>query len=218
MADFELRGTGGRVTGNPEGPSAERAGLYSASLVGSGAPVTWRLMGDAGGTTLQDPVRGPLDPAGLYGSNHGWDLPGFPDQDWQRVTLPDNWASRGVQPGIGWYRTTFSLSLPADSYVPVDVQIGAAGPGAGTADYRAFIFVNGWLIGLYVNNTGPQHQFYVPAGILRDDGANTLAIAVWGLDAAGGGLDDVSLVAAGDQAGGIPVQQVPSPGYNPRGA
>ena len=95
------------------------------------------------------------------------------------------------------------------------MQVGGPGPGAGTADYRAFIYVNGWLIGRYVNNAGPQHQFYVPAGILNEHGTNTLAIAVWGLDQAGGGLDAVSLVAAGDQAGGVPVAPVSSPGYNP---
>jgi beta-galactosidase GanA len=202
-------------TGNPEGPSGEKVGLYSASLNGSSAPITWRLMGDPGGTTLQDPVRGVMNPAGLYGSDNGWDLPGYPDQDWQSVTLPDSWSARGVPPGIGWYRTSFSLNLPARSYVPVDVQIGGPGPGAGTADYRAFIYVNGWLIGRYVNNVGPQHQFYVPAGILNDQGANTLAIAVWGLDGTGGGLDQVSLVAAGDQAGSAVVQPVASPGYSP---
>jgi beta-galactosidase GanA len=199
-------------TGNPEGPSGEKAGLYSASLVGSSAPVTWRLMGDPGGTTLQDPVRGIMNASGLYGADNGWDLPGYPDENWQDVTLPDSWSSRGVPPGIGWYRTAFSLSLPKDSYVPVDVQIGSAS-GTGTADYRAFIYVNGWLIGRYVNNVGPQHQFYVPAGILNDRGCNTLAIAVWGLDASGGGLDQVSLVAAGNQAGGVPVSMVPSPGH-----
>jgi len=202
-------------TDNPEGPSGEKTGLYSATLNGSSAPITWRLMGDPGGTTLQDPVRGVMNAAGLYGSDNGWDLPGYPDQDWQDVTLPDNWATRGVPAGIGWYRTAFSLSLPSHSYVPVDVQIGGPGPGAGTADYRAFIYVNGWLIGRYVNNVGPQHQFYVPAGILNDDGPNTLAIAVWGLNGSGGGLDKVSLVAAGDQAGGVPVQPVASPGYSP---
>jgi len=202
-------------TGNPEGPSGEKTGLYSASLNGSSAPVTWRLMGDPGGTTLQDPVRGVMNAAGLYGSDNGWDLPGYPDQDWQDVTLPDSWSARGVPPGIGWYRTSFSLNLRNPSYVPIDVQIGGPGPGAGTADYRAFIYVNGWLIGRYVNNVGPQHQFYVPAGILNDHGANTLAIAVWGLDGTGGGLDQVSLVAAGNQAGGVPVLPVPSPGYSP---
>ena len=201
-------------TGNPEGPSGEKVGLYSASLTGSSAPITWRLMGSPGGSTLQDPVRGIMNEAGLFGSDNGWDLPGYPDSDWQSVTLPDSWSSRGVPPGIGWYRTTFSLNLPGRSYVPIDVQIGGPGPGAGTANYRAFIYVNGWLIGRYVNNVGPQHQFYVPAGILNDHGANTLAIAVWGLDQAGGGLDAVSLVAAGNQAGGVPVAPVASPGYN----
>ncbi|MBO0802678.1 MAG: beta-galactosidase [Nocardiopsaceae bacterium] len=206
-------------TGNPEGPTAERSGLQTASLDGSGAPVTWRLMGATGGTTLADPVRGPLNATGLYGTNHGWDLPGYPDAGWRHVTLPDDWASRGVPPGIGWYRTAFSLHLPRESYVPVDVRIGGSGTGSGSgsgsgkADYRAYIFVNGWLIGQYLNDVGPQHRFYVPAGILDDHGGNTLAIAVWGLNAAGGRLGRVSLVAAGDQAGGLGVRRVPSPGY-----
>ncbi|HEY5397641.1 MAG TPA: beta galactosidase jelly roll domain-containing protein [Trebonia sp.] len=195
-------------TGNPEGPSGEKAGLHGASLAGSSAPISWRLMGDPGGSTLQDAVRGVMNPSGLFGADNGWDLPGYPDASWQDVTLPDSWSARGVPAGIGWYRTTFSLNLPSRGYVPIDVQIGGPGPGAGTADYRAFIYVNGWLIGRYVNNVGPQHQFYVPAGILNDHGGNTLAIAVWGLDQAGGGLDAVSLVAAGDQQGGVPVAPV----------
>jgi beta-galactosidase GanA len=202
-------------TGNPEGPSGEKVGLYNASLVGSSAPITWRLMGAPGGSTLQDPVRGIMNEAGLFGSDNGWDLPGYPDADWTNVTLPDSWSARGVPAGIGWYRTTFSLNLPKSTYVPIDVQIGGPGPGAGTADYRAFIYVNGWLMGQYENNVGPQHQFYVPAGILKDDGSNTLAIAVWGMNQAGGGLDSVSLVAGGDQEGGVPVAPVASPGYNP---
>jgi Beta-galactosidase jelly roll domain len=156
-----------------------------------------------------------MNVAGLYGADNGWDLPGYPDRDWQPVTLPDSWAARGIPPGIGWYRTSFSLSLPRRSYVPVDVQVGGPGPGAGTADYRAFIYLNGWLIGRYVNNVGPQHQFYLPAGILNDHGRNTLAIAVWGLNADGGGLGQVRLVAMGDQAGGVPVRQVAGPGYAP---
>ncbi|MGH3167337.1 MAG: beta galactosidase jelly roll domain-containing protein, partial [Trebonia sp.] len=207
-------------TGHPEGPSSEPVGLYSAALdygdgfAGSPAPVTWRLQGNTGGMDLQDPVRGVMNATGLYGSNKGWDLPGYPDRDWQSVTLPDNWASRGLPPGIGWYRTTFSLDLPRQGYVPVAVQIGPPGPGAESANERAFIYVNGWLVGRYIENQGPQHQFYVPAGILNQDGDNTLAIAVWGLDGTGGGLQRVKLVAMGDQSGGVPVQNVASPGYD----
>jgi beta-galactosidase GanA len=201
-------------TGNPEGPSGEKVGLYSASLAGSSQPITWRL--DGASPSLQDPVRGIMNAAGLYGSDNGWDLPGYPDSDWTSVTLPDSWAARGVPAGVGWYRTTFTLNLPPNQYVPVDVQIGGPGPGAGTADYRAFIYVNGWLIGRYVNNVGPQHQFYVPAGILDTHGQNTIAIADWGLDSTTGGLDQVSLVAVGNQATSLRVPPVDSPGYSPR--
>ncbi|MGP0048329.1 MAG: beta galactosidase jelly roll domain-containing protein [Solirubrobacteraceae bacterium] len=89
------------------------------------------------------------------------------------------------------------------------------GPRTDAADYRAFIFVNGWLTGQYDIAQGPQHQFFVPAGILNPDGDNTLAIPVWGLDSTGGGLPKVSLVAFGDQSGGVPVQTVDRAGYNP---
>jgi hypothetical protein len=63
-------------TGNPEGPRGEQTGLYSATLVGSSAALTWRLMGSPGGTTLQHPVRGVMNAAGLFGTDHGWDLMG----------------------------------------------------------------------------------------------------------------------------------------------
>jgi beta-galactosidase GanA len=207
----------GDYGGPPSDAQKAPRGLLGASIEGASTAITWRLEGSQGGENLQDPVRGPLNATGLYGTNHGWDLPGYPDSDWQPVTLPDSWSQRGLPPGIGWYRTTFNLDLPRQSYVPVAVQIGAAGPGAGAsgADYRAFIYVNGWLMGQYDNALGPQHRFYVPAGILNPDGANTLAIAVWGLNAASGGLDGVRLVAMGDQSGGVPVQTVDSPGFNP---
>jgi beta-galactosidase GanA len=202
-------------TGHPEGPSSEPVGLYSAALDGSSDPVTWRLQGSTGGMNLQDPVRGVMNATGLYGTSNGWDLPGYPDSDWQPVTLPDDWASRGLPPGIGWYRTTVKLDLPRQSYVPVAVQVGPSGAGAQSADERAFIYVNGWLMGRYIENEGPQHQFYVPAGILNTDGNNTIAIAVWGLNGSGGGLQQVKLVALGNQSGGVPVQNVASPGYDP---
>ena len=197
-----------------DGQKAPR-GLLGASLEGASTPVTWRLQGAQGGENLQDPVRGPLNATGLYGTNRGWDLPGYPDRDWESVSLPDSWSSRGLPAGIGWYRTSFNLALPRQSYVPVAVQIDGPGPGAGTttANYRAFIYVNGWLMGEYDNKLGPQHQFYIPAGILKQNGNNTLAIAVWGLDQSAG-LDQVKLVTLGDQSGGVPVQNVYSPGWN----
>jgi beta-galactosidase GanA len=201
------------VYGNaPNDAHKSPRGLMGAKLEGSSAAVTWRLAGNQGGEQLQDPVRGPLNATGLYGTNHGWSLPGYPDADWRSVSLPDDWSARGVPEGVGWYRTTFSLHVPRGSYVPIAVQLDSL-PDGQTANSRAFIFVNGWLVGQYDNLLGPQHQFYVPAGILEDQGPNTIAIAEWGLQPSGGGLGRVRLVALGNQAGGVPVSPVSSPGY-----
>jgi hypothetical protein len=85
-----------------------------------------------------------------------------------------------------------------------------------TKAYRATIFLNGWNLGQYINNVGPQHTFVLPNGILRtgigDDGRNTLAIAVI-TNNAGGGLGSVSLTNLGTVAGGASVTDVESPGY-----
>lgn len=68
------------------------------------------------------------------------------------------------------------------------------------------------MVGRYINNLGPQNTFYLPQGLLRTDGRNTLAIAEWSLSAGAGGLGQVSLVAYEIERDGIPVQTVPSPG------
>ena len=204
------------VYGNPPSDAQKSPrGLMGATLNGGSESVTWRLLGNQGGERLQDPTRGPLNATGLFGTNHGWDLPGYPDRDWSSVSLPDDWSARGVPEGIGWYRTSFRLSLPPSSYSPVAVELDSL-PNETNANSRAFIFVNGWLIGQYDNQQGPQHQFYIPAGILNDRGANTLAIAEWALSPSGGGLGTVKLVSVGDQAGGVPIAPVASPPYSPR--
>ena len=104
--------------------------------------------------------------------------------------------------GIGWYRTSFNLALPTNSFSPLAVELDSL-PNESNANSRAFIFINGWLVGQYDNQQGPQHQFYVPAGILNDHGANTIAIAEWALSPSGGGLGAVKLVSLGNQAGGV---------------
>jgi beta-galactosidase GanA len=212
----------GVYSGSPSDGQKAPRGLLGASLQGASPAMTWRLQGAQGGENLQDPARGGLNATGLYGTNHGWDLPGDPSVGWQPVSLPDSWATRGLPAGIGWYRTTFALGTGSGagggstSAQPVSLQIGGPGPGPGADghEFRAFIYVNGWLLGQYDNALGPQHRFYLPAGILRSDGANTVAIAVWGLNGSGGGLPRVKLVSDGDQSGGVPVANVASPGWN----
>lgn len=125
-------------------------------------------------------------------------------------SVPDSWARRGLPAEVGWYRTSFNLNLGTSGYHPVAVQLGndVVG-GAGAVPYRAFIFVNGYLMGQYDNVLGPH-----PSGVLNDNGANTLAIAVWGLEPDSGRLPQVSLQSVGDQTGGVPVTAVPQPGWN----
>jgi beta-galactosidase len=180
-------------------------GLTGASLVGSSAPLTWRIQGSRGGETLVDPVRGPMNTGGLYGERGGWSLPGFPDRSWPSTSLPH----RDATPGESWYRTTFTLHLPATQDVPIGVDI----TDAPSHHYRALIYVNGWLMGRYINDLGPEHSFPVPPGILRPDGSNTLAIAVWNEDAGSGGLGQVSLQRYANLATALRVGDVHSPGY-----
>jgi beta-galactosidase len=179
-------------------------GLTFAALNGGTGPITWRLQGVRGGETLADPVRGPLNNGGLFGERSGWSLPGFRDSTWQRVSLP----ASANKAGVTWYRSTTRLALPKgqDSSIALDITDDATRP------YRATIFVNGWQMGNYVNQLGPQHRFPIPTGILNPNGTNTIAIAVWNTQA-GGGLGRVSLVDLGSYRSSLRVAMVPSPGY-----
>nr|WP_262700819.1 beta-galactosidase [Streptomyces sp. NEAU-383] len=87
-------------------------------------------------------------------------------------------------------------------------------PDSPDRDYRALIYVNGWLMGQYVNDTGPQHTFPLPRGILRADGRNTIAIASWSEDAKSGGLGKVGLTTLGNVTSSLRVADVAAPAYD----
>jgi beta-galactosidase GanA len=196
--------------GAPCGSFQDPRGIRTAVLTGASTPITWRIQGNRGGEYPLDTARGPLNVGGLYGERQGWYLPGYPDAGWRPVSLPNRWSAEGLPPGIGWYRTTFSLHIPPGDDMPVGLQIS----DAPTYRDRAEIFVNGWLLGLYANDLGPQHVFSLPTGLLNPDGQNTVAVAVWGEDEAAGGLGNVSLVPYGTYRGGVSVSQVTAPGWN----
>jgi beta-galactosidase GanA len=167
-------------------------GLTGAAVVGAAPTISWRVKGS---NALADPVRGPLNNGGLFGERAGWYLPDASDRSWQRLRSP---ADGALTPGISWYRNTFRLDLPRDQDVSVGLRFG----GDTTRPYRVLIFLNGWNVGQYVNNIGPQRDFVLPAGLLREHGDNTLALAVISTNAAPGGPGPVSLVALGNQRGG----------------
>lgn len=165
------------------GPVAQSPqGILSASLVNGGA-IAWRIQGDAGGEHPADTVRGLLNASGLFGERNGWYQPSFDDSGWQQVAAPDSWPARGMTSPVGWYRTHFQLNLPSDASVPLGLTIPSVGD-------KASIWLNGWLLGRYWQQQGPQHLFYLPQEILNPHGDNVLAIAVWNRGP-GGGLTSV---------------------------
>jgi beta-galactosidase GanA len=198
-----------RDMGHDEGGVKNPRGLVAASIAGATGAVTWRIQGTRGGERPADRVRGVMNNGGLFGERTGEYLPGYPDRRWQRVTLPN----ADPTPGVAWYRTTFRLNLGRSRDVPIALRL-ATPPGVHD---RVLIFLNGWNMGQYVNDLGPQTDFQLPAGILRSTGENTLALAVWSPVAGAGGLGPVSLVAEGSVATSARIGDVPSPGFDSDG-
>ncbi|MFM0644220.1 beta-galactosidase [Paraburkholderia bryophila] len=193
----------------------EGRGLISVSLLDASSnavatSIAWKIQGNRGGENLWDVARGPMNNGGLWGERNGWYLPGFPDSSWPTVNLP----ATGAYAGTSWFRTTFPLSLPAADDVSVGIQIGGVDGTISGGNYRALIFVNGWNMGQYIANVGPQHTFVVPNGVLNPSGQNTIAIAVTSNGNPGDVLESVRLVNLGTVRGGVPVQLNVSPDYS----
>ncbi|WP_416962815.1 glycoside hydrolase family 35 protein [Streptomyces sp. Agncl-13] len=175
-------------------------GLTAATFKGASPKVSWRLQG----ATTPDPVRGPQNNGGLYGEREGWHLPGYTDTGWEAVTLP----RADKRQGVAWYRTSFKLAVDTG----IDASIGLILDDDPARAYRVQIFLNGWNMGQYINDVGPQHTFALPNGILRTRGTNTLALAVLSDGTTPAGPKDVRLTLLGSAAGGVPVSPVASPG------
>ena len=60
-----------------------------------------------------------------------------------------------MKAGVSWYRTLFNLDFPKMSDVPLGISI----TDDKLKNYRAYIYVNVWLISQYTNNLGPQNLF-----------------------------------------------------------
>jgi beta-galactosidase GanA len=185
-----VRNMGHNENGGSNDAHKAPRGLLAARLTGSDAAVTWRIQGTRGGENLVDGLRGPLNNGGLHGERAGYSLPGYADQAWAQVTLPH----QATAPGIAWYRTTFRLDLPTHQDVPVGLRF----TDDASRHYRVLIFINGWNVGQYINDLGPQRVFTLPEGILLHQGENTIALAVWSADGSTGGLGQLSLEALGN--------------------
>jgi beta-galactosidase GanA len=203
-----VRDDGHNEDGGVNDAHKEGRGLISVTTDGD-VPIGWRIQGNRGGEHPADPARGVLNNGGLYGERHGWSLPGFPDRAWTKTGVPAATAT----PGTSWYRTTFDLHVPRADDASLGLTIGDPSTPRSAANYRALIFVNGWNMGQYIANVGPQHTFVIPNGVLDPHGHNTLAIAVTSDGGAGNGLEKVALTDLGTVRGGVPVARNRAPSW-----
>ncbi|MET7472884.1 beta-galactosidase [Streptomyces sp. NPDC005648] len=171
-------------------------GLTSVTFDGAAPKVSWRIQGER----AADPVRGPLNTGGLHGERHGWHLPEYADGGWAATALPRADSGQGVT----WYRTSFKLAVDSG----IDASIGLVLDDDPGRAYRVQIFLNGWNMGQYINDVGPQHTFALPNGVLHTRGSNTLALAVLSDGTTPAGPSEVRLTLLGAAAGGVPVTAV----------
>lgn len=87
---------------------------------------------------------------------------------------------------MGYYTTNFTLSIPSDQWdVPLSLVFANDTSAATAAQYRALLYVNGYQLGRYTSNVGPQSEFPVPEGVLDYQGENWLGLALWALGSDG---------------------------------
>ncbi len=106
-----------------------------------------RVLIPAFSRSFPDTTRGVLNEGGLFGERAGWHLPGFDTSSWVKrdlsAGLPDGAA------GVGFFVTTFPLNIPAGFDVMLSFTFNES-----FQPYRAFLFVNGWMMGKRVANLG----------------------------------------------------------------
>jgi NPCBM/NEW2 domain-containing protein/beta-galactosidase-like protein/alpha-galactosidase-like protein len=212
-----VRNDGHNEDGGVNDAQKEGRGLISAAMTDAtraavNPQISWKIQGNLGGEDIADPTRGVENNGGLYGERHGWYLPGYPDGDWTHAPVP----AQSAMSGTAWYRTTFNLHIRTVDDASLGITIGDPAAPRSAADYRALIFVNGWNMGQYIANVGPQHTFVIPNGVLNPDGSNTLAIAVTSDGGAGNALGKVSLTNLGTVRGGVPLRMDHGPSWNGR--
>ncbi|KAJ3880440.1 glycoside hydrolase family 35 protein [Lentinula edodes] len=160
----------------------------------------WRVQGKVGGyVNYRDKVRGVLNEGGLFGERHGWHLPGFDTSSWASRKLST--GNPSSEAGIGFFVASFNLSMPQGYDIPMSFTFSEP---LGQP-YRAYMFINGWMMGKRVANLGPQSKFPVHEGILNYHGKNTVAVALWSMTPNATVALQLQLVIDGIFKGGVNV-------------
>lgn len=200
-----LRNNGQRVDWQNFGESQHAMGIHDATLLSRGE-VTWKIMGAKSADTA-DKARTTYNNGGLYGEREGWYLPGFDDSSWAPAR-----TLRASEPGVTWFRSDFNLNVPAGQDVAFRLNVNSSRFGNLTDHSRTVMFINGWNMGTWVGDVGPQKSFTIPAGFLNPNGRNEIAIALTA-EEAGAGPESVTLSTVMNQTGGVAWEQNAAPGY-----
>ncbi|KAK7221447.1 hypothetical protein V2G26_009450 [Clonostachys chloroleuca] len=167
----------------------EPRGILDYKLHGSAEriDISWKMIGNIGGESYLDHSRGPLNEGAMFAERNGFHLPGAPFKSWKHGT-PFEGTDR---PGVYMFDK-------------LNTEVGANVP-----NFRVQIFMNGWQLGKYISNLGPQSRYVLPEGILNHHGVNYLALTVWSLDGTGSKIKGLTLTAdAFLQSGKNPVPLV----------
>ncbi|KII85955.1 glycoside hydrolase family 35 protein [Plicaturopsis crispa FD-325 SS-3] len=177
----------------------EPRGIRGYKIIGGNATFSsWKLQGNQGGAAnAPDTLRGYLNEGGLYAERIGAHLPGYPDSSWATGDLVTQSA------GVNFFRTSFTTDIPPGVDMPVRLAIT---PSPVASNFRVQIYLNGWQLGKYINNLGPQTIFVLPAGILLPNSTNTLGLSLWSLDSTGASIADISLVSDGTFTSALNIQ------------
>ena len=124
---------------------------------------------DTGATRVRWRYRGGLL-RGERGQTPLVDFAGVERAQPGEVVLPHGWV--GSPEGVALYETSFRL----EGIDPKHTELALAfDPGRGKAN----LYLNGFLLGRYWPERGPQRRFPLPWGVLSPDDENQLAVALW---------------------------------------
>lgn len=115
---------------------------------------------DYSSNSYPDKTRGVLNEGGLYGERQGWHLPGFDTSSWDRRDISSGLP--GSAAGVGFFVNVFDLDIPQsqDVFLSFTFDNGTMGQ-----PYRAYLFVNGWMMGKRVANLGSVRLPFRPLQI-----------------------------------------------------
>lgn len=131
--------------------------------------VEWRVQGNFKGENAPDGIRRSLNEGGLHAEVQGWHLPGFDASPWPRI------EDESPKARVVFYRTSFTLDTPEKT----DIGLNFVLKQMGSKRFRAQLYVNGWQVGKYINNLGPQTKYPVHTGIINLRGKNEVGVSVW---------------------------------------